>query len=123
MKGLETFAYNFTYSSYFEEYTPIFDCLAMMSSLKALASQILEQLKLNAPGIETSEIAPFRGFHVLREIEIETSSCLALEDSKIANLGGVLPVSIERLAMCWHEVTSADGLGTLYGIARFSCPV
>lgn len=113
MKSLKSFAYDFTYSSYLDEYMHMFDCLAVMTSLEALASRTLEHLKLSVPGIETSQIAPLRNFHALQEIEIKTNRCLAVDDSKIANISGVLPVSIEKLAISWHECTSADGVETL----------
>ncbi|CAD6578272.1 MAG: hypothetical protein ASARMPRED_008667 [Alectoria sarmentosa] len=113
VKNLRIFAYNITNLWHDEDYTSKFDCLAVMNSLEANASHTLEHLKLGAPGVEASQIAPIRRFHALREIEIETSCCLAVEGSKIANLVSVLPVSVERLAICWHEATSVDGIGTL----------
>ena len=103
MKNLRVFTYNITNLWRDEDYTSKFDCLAVMGSLEANASHTLEHLKLGAPGVEASQIAPIQGFHAaLREIEIETSCCLAVEESKIANLVSVLPVSVERLAICWH---------------------
>ena len=113
VKNPKIFAYNFTHLWRDEDYRPTFDCLALMTTLEANASHNLEHLILGAEDIQASQIAPTRGFHALREIEFDTNHCLAIEESRIANLIGVLPVSIERLTLRWDEGASADGVENL----------
>lgn len=108
VRNLKTFAYNFTHLWRDHDYTPPFDCLNLMKSIEANASHTLENLKLSALNLETSQLAPIRGFSALREIEIQTSRCFAVEESNIANFINVLPVSIERLSLRWYEVCSVD---------------
>lgn len=112
VKNLKTFAYNFIHLWRERDYNTPFNCLAVMHSLAANASHTLETLKLSASSLETSHIAPLCKFSALREVKIRTSRCF-LVDSNIAYLVSVLPVSIEKLAISWHEVTSVDGTETL----------
>ena len=112
VKNLKTFAYNLNYLWRERDYKSPFNCLAVMHSLAANASHTLETLKLSASHLETSYIAPLCRFSALREVEIRTSRCFLVE-SNIAYLVSVLPVSIEKLAISWHEVTSVDGTETL----------
>ncbi|CAF9942201.1 MAG: hypothetical protein ALECFALPRED_009567 [Alectoria fallacina] len=63
VKNLRVFAYNITNLWRDEDCTSKFDCLAVMGSLEANASHTLEHLKLGAPGVEASQIAPIQGFH------------------------------------------------------------
>ena len=108
VRNLKTFTYNFTHLWRDHDYTPPFDCLNLMKSLEANVSHTLENLKLSAPKLETSQLAPIRGFSALREFEIQTSRCFFLEESNIAAFTSVLPVSIERLSLRWYEVRSVD---------------
>ena len=103
--NLKSFAYDFRHLWRDEDYTPPFDCLTVLRSLEANASNTLEYLKLGAKDIETSQIVPLREFRALREFEVQTSRCFAAAENKSANLIGLLPVSLERLAMRWYEVT------------------
>lgn len=104
MKNLKTFAYSFTHLWRDEHYTPSFACLDLMNSLEATASHTLESLKLSAHNLdlEISEIASLHEFSALREVDIQTRSCFAAGD-KPRPLVSVLPDSIERLAIRWHE--------------------
>ena len=113
VKNLRAFVYDFQPLWRSEEYSPTFDCFDMLCSLEANASHTLEHLVLRARDIKTSQIAPLREFHVLREVDIQTSGCFAVNDGGPANLIGLLPISLERLIMCWYETTSDDGVETL----------
>lgn len=113
VKNLKAFEYKFTHLWRDEDYTPPFNCLAVMKSLEANASHTLESLKLSALNLETSQMAPIRGFVALREIEIQTKHCLAVEESNIKNLVSVLPVSVEKFALSWYEVSSVSCTETL----------
>lgn len=113
VRNLKTFAYSFTHLWREENFTPPFDSLAVLKSLEDNASHTLESLKLSALNLETSQMTPISGFIALREIELRTSHCLAVEQSSIASLVGVFPVSIERIAMKWHEVSSVGGVEAL----------
>ena len=111
VKNLKTFAYSYRHL-WHEKYKPPFNFLAVMHSLAANANHTLETLELNASDLETSQIAPICRFSALRELKIRTSRCF-VADSNIAYLVSVLPASIEKLAISWQEVTSADGTETL----------
>ena len=113
VKNLKTFAYDFRHLWRDEGYTPSFDCLAVINSIEANAGQTLEYLKLSAEDIEISQIAPVRGFHTLREIEIRTNRCFIERCSNPTDLIGLLPVFLEKLIMSWYETTSADGVETI----------
>ena len=110
--NLKTFAYNFIHLWRDRDYEPPFNCLAVMHSLAANAIHTLETLNLSASNLETSHIAPLCRFSALRDVKIRTSRCFLVE-SNIAYLVSVLPVSIEKFTISWHEVTSVDGTETL----------
>ena len=73
----------------------------------------LEHLELGAQDIKTSQIAPLREFHVLREIEIQTRRCFAENDGGPANLIRLLPIFLEGFTMRWYETTSVGGVEAL----------
>ena len=113
VENLNAFGYSFRTLWRDMEYTPTFDCTAVISPLVANASHTLERLKLGPVDIKTSQIASLRGFRALREVTFDTSRCLLVEEDSVADFVGVLPVSINRLAFRWHEVGLVDGLGRL----------
>ena len=113
VKNLKAFTYNFTHLWRDDDYTPPFDCLNLMKTLEANAGHTLENLELSALNLETSQLAPIRGFGALREIQFQTSRCFAVEERNIVNFISVLPVSIERLALRWYEVGSVDNVELL----------
>ena len=112
VKNLKTFVYDLRHLWRDEDYKPPFNCLAVTNSVGATSSHTLESLMLSASNLETSQIAPIRGCGALREIGFRTTHCVAVEN-EIADLVSALPVSIEKLTMSWHEVTSVDGVETL----------
>ena len=113
VKNLKSFAYDFCHLWRDEDYTPSFECFPLLNSLEANAGQTLERLKLGAEKIETTDIAPARAFRALRDIEIQTSRCFAVDEDKPANFAGFLPVSLERFAMHWYKPTSTATVETL----------
>ena len=113
VKNLKSFAYDFRHLWRDEEYTPAFDCLAVLGSVEANTGQTLEYLKLSAEDIEMRQIAPVRRFRTLREIEVRTNRCFAVNKGKPIDLISLLPVSLEKLTMSWYETTSADGVEIL----------
>lgn len=113
VKNLKSFTYDFFHLWREDDYRPPFDCHALMTTLENNASHSLQYLRLGAEEITTSQMAPVRGYHALREIAIITNRCLAVEGSNIQDLIGVLPVSIERIELRWHRKTAADGVEKL----------
>lgn len=109
--NLKTFTYGYRHL-WHEDYKPPFNCLAVMHSLAANASHTLETLELKTSNLETNHIAPICRFSALRELKVRTSRCFVTE-SNIPYLVSILPASIEKLAISWSEVTSADGTESL----------
>ena len=110
--NLKSFSYHFRHLWREGDYKPPFECFALLNCLKTTASHTLEHLELGAEEIETSSLAPLRDFQSLQNIEIRTSLSFAVE-GKIASLAGVLPVSLERLAMFWREKALVEGAKTV----------
>ena len=113
VKNLKSFTYDYVHLWREDDYRPTFDCHAFMTTLAINASHSLQYLRLGAEEITTSQMAPVRGYHDLREIAIITNRCLAVEGSNTQDLIGVLPVSIERIELRWHRKTAADGVEKL----------
>ena len=113
VKNLKSFAYNFRHLWRDEGHQPPFDCVAVLSSLEANADHTLQNLSLGAEEIETSQIAPVRKFRVLREIELQTLRCFAVDSGQPSDLISLLPTSLERLALCWCNTPSRHGVDTL----------
>ncbi len=82
--NLKSFVYDFQHSRRDDQYTPPFDCLAMISSLVAKAIHSLEHLKLGADEIERGQVTPARRFHALRDVEIRTNRCFAVVEGRPA---------------------------------------
>lgn len=113
VKNLKSFTYEFRHLWRDEEYTPAFDCLAILSTVEVNTGQTLEYLRLSAEDIEMGQIAPVRRFRTLREIEVRTNRCFAVNEGKPTDLISLLPVSLEKFTMSWYETTSADGVEIL----------
>ena len=113
VKNLKSFAYNFRHLWRDEEHQPPFDCATVLSSLEANACHTLQSLGLGADEIETSQVAPVRQFHALREIELQTLRCFAVTSGKPYDLISLLPTSLEKLAMSWYKPPSRHGVEIL----------
>lgn len=113
VKNLKSLAYDFRNLWRDEEYTPAFGCHALLSSVEANNGQALEYLRLSAEDIEMGQIAPIRRFRTLREIELRTNRCFAVNEGQPTDLISLLPVSLEKLTISWYETTSADGIELL----------
>ena len=110
VKSLKSFTYEFRHLWRDEGFTLPFDCVAALETLETNAGHTLESLRLSAEEIEASQIAPLRDFRVLREIEMQTFRCFAVQGGKPADIILSLPISLERLAMSWYEGMSFKGI-------------
>ena len=113
VKNLKSLTYDFFHLWRDNDYRPTFDSHALMTTLIINASHSLQYLRLGAEEIKTSQMAPVRGCHALREIVLVTNRCLAVEGSNIQDLLDALPGSIERIELRWHTKTGPDGIAKL----------
>lgn len=113
VKNLKSFAYDIQDLWGDEDYTARSDFLAVLDSVEANAGQTLECLRLGAEDIRMDQIAPLRRFGTLRNIELWTYRCFAVNEGKPTDLISLLPVSLENLTLAWYETTSADGVELL----------